>query len=301
MRKVLYIVVTAALLSSGVSSGSVLSGGARGSVQEKAMIAAWNILGIDPIPEARIKRIATAIRRINPDLIVLSEVNPNDVPAKIVAELGSDFQPPIIFPQQQTVEQNLAIIFKTGVTVTGAKLIEGTDLAEEPRSRKAITANVRIGAFDFVLIGVHLKSSRDAASRAKRTRQCNAIAGFIAQATAGSEKDVLVVGDYNMIPRSGNVRNDEVNFFAMSPDNFLRFVSSDFLNGRTSHIDGCSPLRGNLLDGFAISRNFTREFIPGSTRLISFSRLGTTCASFLRNVSDHLMLVSEFRITSDDD
>ncbi len=268
---------------------------------QTAVIAGWNILGVDPIPDSRITTIAETIRRINPDLIVLSEVNTNDVPGKIVQRLGAGYQPPIILPQKDTVVQNIALIFKTGVTVTGAQLLDGTDLAEEPRSRKALAANVRIGNFDFIVIGVHLKSSRDASSRRKRTRQCQAIASFISQATAGGEKDVLVIGDYNMIPRKGNVRNDEVNFIALSPNNFLRFVSSDFLNGRTSHIDGCNPLRGNLLDGFAISRTFTGEYQVGSTRLLSFSNLGRSCRTFLRDVSDHLPVVSRFSTATDDD
>jgi endonuclease/exonuclease/phosphatase family metal-dependent hydrolase len=268
---------------------------------QTATIAGWNILGFDPIPDTRVKRIARAIRKINPDLIVLSEVNPNDVPEKIVQELGADYQAPIVLPQHDGVIQNIALIFKTGVTVSDAQLLPETDLPEEDGSRQALTAKIRIGNFDFVLIGVHLKSGRTASSRAKRTRQCSAIADFIEQSVAGNEKDVLVLGDYNMIPRSGATRNDEANFVALSPTNFLRFVSSDFLSGRTSHISGCKPLRGNLLDGFAISRTFTREFIAGSTRMVSVSKLGTNCASFKQNISDHLPLVSEFRITTDDD
>jgi exonuclease III len=281
---------------------SILLFGTSGFTQEKAIIAGWNILGFDPIPAERIPRLAQVIRQINPDVLVLSEVNPNDVPAKIVHELGAAYQPPLILPQQAPVGQNLALLFKTGVTVSQARLVDGTDLSEEPRSRKALSAHVRIGQFDFLLIGIHLKSGRDATARRQRTRQCKAIAEFIAASTAGTEKDVLVIGDYNMIPRSDRRRpNDEANFIAMSPTNFLRFVSSDVLTGRVSHIDRCNPLRGNLLDGFAISRRFTREYIPGSTRLLSFQALNTSCASFLRDVSDHLPLVSEFRMTVDDD
>ncbi len=274
---------------------------ASGRISDTALIVGWNILGFNPIPQARVRRIAQVVQRISPDLIVLSEVNPNDVPERIVDELGAGYQQPIILPQDEAVRQNIAFIFKAGVTVTSAQLIPGTNLPEEPGSRRAAVAIVRIGRFDFVLIGVHLKSGRKLAERAKRTRQAHAIARFIAQAVSSSEKDVLVIGDYNMVPRSGNKRNDEVNFFAMSPDNFLRFVSSDFLVGRASHIDSCEPVRGNLLDGFAISRRFTREYLPGSTRLVSFGTLGMSCGFFKRNVSDHLPLVSKFRISRDDD
>ena len=267
---------------------------------QTVVVAGWNILGVDPIPDDRIANIAETIERIDPHVIVLTEVNPNDAPARIVEHLGAGYQPPVILEQNAEVVQNIALIFKDGVTVTDAELLEGTDLAEEPRSRKALKANVRIGNFDFILIGVHLKSSRDGASRAMRTRQCTAIAEFIDDAVSGDEKDVLVVGDYNMIPRRGRTRNDEVNFFALSPDNFLRFVSTDFLNGRTSHIDGC-PLRGNLLDGFAISREFTREYVGDSTRLLTFNQLGRDCDAFLDEVSDHLPVVSRFRVDRPDD
>ena len=270
--------------------------------QETAVIAGWNIAGVDAIPEERITVIAETIRQIDPDLIVLSEVNPNDAAERIVTELDSDYADPVILEQNDTVVQNIAFIFKDGVSVSNAQLIAGTDIEEEPRSRKALTANVRIGNFDFILIGVHLKSSRDTDSRNMRTRQCEAIAAFIAESVQGDEKDVLVIGDYNMIPRSpdGQRRNDEVNFFALDPDNFLRFVSTDFLNGQTSHIGGC-PLSGNLLDGYAISREFTDEYVPGSTRLIRFSELGTNCRNFRRDISDHRPVVSEFSIDESDD
>jgi len=297
VRSVLYMGLLG-FLAFAMSFGDVH---AAEAIQGRARIVGWNILGFNPIPPARVERIAHVIRRLSPDLIVLLEVNPDDVPERIVHNLGAGYQRPVILPQDGLVRQNIAFVLKTGVQVSGAQLIPGTNLAEEPGSRRAPTAAVRVGRFDFIVIGVHLKSGRKSAERDKRTRQARAIASFIARATAGREKDVLVIGDYNMIPRAGNKRNDEVNFFALSPDNFLRFVSSDFLAGRISHIDGCGPLRGNLLDGFATSRRFTREYIPGSTRLISFGSLGMSCEFFRRNVSDHLPLVSEFRISHDDD
>jgi endonuclease/exonuclease/phosphatase (EEP) superfamily protein YafD len=266
-----------------------------------AVVAAWNIKGLVPIPTARMNRIAQTIRRLNPDLILLSEVNPNQTASSIVQALGPPFQAAIILPQKPGVIQNLAIIHKSGLTVSDARLIPGTDLSEEPRSRQALTAKIRIRNFDFILIGVHLKSGRSSTERAKRTRQCDAIANFISQFTIGSEKDVLVVGDYNMIPRRGNQANDADNFHHLNPTNLLRFVSSEALSGRTSHIAGCNPTRGNLLDGLAIARGHTGEYREGSLRIPSFSALGRPCASFEANVSDHLPLVARFDTSTDDD
>jgi exonuclease III len=295
MRRILLGLLFPVLFLNGISSVKA------NAQQQEAVVVGWNILGVDPIPQTRIRRVARVIQQLDADLVVLTEVNPNDAPQRIVQELGAGYQPPVILTQRDTVVQNIAFVFKTGVSVSGARLIEGTDLAEEPRSRKSLTANVRIGNFDFILIGVHLKSSRDTASRNQRTRQCTRISEFITQAVAGNEKDVLVIGDYNMIPRIGNVQNDGTNFTAMNPTNFLRFVSTDSLVGQTSHIGGCNPLRGNMLDGFAISRNFTSEYVAASTRLVAFGEIGLTCNTFFNRISDHRPIVSKFRITTDDD
>jgi len=118
-----------------------------------------------------------------------------------------------------------------------------------------------------------------------------------------------VVGDYNMIPGE-----DDSNFSRMSPGasnaEFLRFISTESLSGQTSHIGSCNPLKGPLLDGFAISRSFTNEYEANSLRIVSFndtsmftSSSGTplTCAAYKSSLSDHFPLVARFNIGSDDD
>jgi endonuclease/exonuclease/phosphatase family metal-dependent hydrolase len=270
-------------------------------------IAAWNIAsgrsntGGTPIPADRLKRVSDAIQTIGPDLIVLSEVHPNSAAKAITTHLGSGFADPVILEQGKNVVQNLAILHKTTVTVTAPLLINGTDLAEEASSRKALAADVRIGEFDFLLIGVHLKSGRTAAERAQRERQTKAIADFIATRTKGAEKDVLVVGDYNMIPTQ-----DNQNFQTLSGGKFLRFPSSESLGKLASHISACKPFKGNLLDGYAISRVHTREFVADSLQLFRFADFKSTCAKFavpgsLTYVSDHLPLVARFNAPKDDD
>ncbi len=270
---------------------------------QTARVVGWNIKGVDEIPKARAERIAKIIKEIiKPDLIVLTEVNPNSTVDKIVAKLGSDYKG-VILEQKPTTIQNIAFVYKSNVAVTDVQLIKGSDLAEEERSREALAAKVKIGNFDFILIGVHLKSSRDKKEREMRTRQCKVIAKFIKEQTKGKEKDVLVIGDYNMIPREDVLTpNDEENFNAMS-DNFLRFVSTDFLKGQASHISKCEPFTGNLLDGFAITKKFTEvEYIAKSTKLLPGAELWNgDCKSYNRNVSDHFPVVSEFNVGLTDD
>jgi hypothetical protein len=107
--------------------------------------------------------------------------------------------------------------------------------------------------------------------------------------------------------------DDDVNFQTISPgpnnNEFLRFVSTEALSGRISHFSTCNPVRGNLLDGYAISRSFTREFREGSLRLIPFTNqvfrraAGTAldCARYNGFFSDHLPLIARFRVSTDDD
>jgi endonuclease/exonuclease/phosphatase family metal-dependent hydrolase len=105
-----------------------------------------------------------------------------------------------------------------------------------------------------------MKAGRGVSDQDVRDSQAQAIATFIQTATAGVEKEVIVAGDYNMIPGQ-----DQSNFSQMNPNNFLIFVS-DGLAGEFSHIGSSGT--GNLLDSFAISRGFTSEYIAGSLRIV---------------------------------
>jgi endonuclease/exonuclease/phosphatase family metal-dependent hydrolase len=275
----------------------------RAQTDTTATVAAWNIKGLDadPISETRARQIAKGIALLDPEVIALAEVHPDSIVNVIVQELnnrGGKYEAPIILQQKPSVVQNLAIIYKTGVSVSEATLIPNSDLTEELRSRRALAAKVKIGNFDFLLVAVHLKSSRDDNSRALRTKQAKALAEYINSQTAGggnAERDVLVIGDYNMIPEQ-----DEVNFDALSPTGFLRFLSYQ-LTG-PSHIRRCQPLEGNLLDGYAVSARHTAEYVEGSLRIFPLDRaLRLSCDDYVSSVSDHLPLVARFTVTGTDD
>jgi len=77
-----------------------------------------------------------------------------------------------------------------------------------------------------MLIVVHLKSGRGVVERATRTAQASVIRAFVAQVAAAGDDDVLVVGDYNMIPDI-----DGESFDALNPDGFLRELSTYYTTG----------------------------------------------------------------------
>lgn len=258
-----------------------------------ANIAAWNLYGFHPIPRDKAETFANAITYLDPEALVLVEVNPDFIVAEIVAELnemGICYKRAIL---DQTASQNIAILYKPGVQLSNPRLIQGTD-NNNASLRKAFAADIKIGEFDFILIAVHMKAGRGGPERTIRDNQAQAIANFIQNATAGEEKDVIVIGDYNMIPRQ-----DQSNFDNMNPNNFLNFVS-DNLAGQFSHIGSSGP--GNLLDGYAVSREYTSEYITGSIRTIQMHDiLGLLLIDYRNTISDHLPLDAAFRITKDDD
>jgi hypothetical protein len=274
-----------------------------------ATVVSWNIEGFAAIQPPKPKTIAKAIDKLSPDIVVLIEVNPDSVATDIKNELTG--YSVLIVPQ--SASQNIAILFKDSLSVTHPRLIEGSDDGNNAL-RKALAADVRIGEFDFILIGVHMKASRPDSSLGNqdphevRNREARAIAEFIRVETSGDEKDVLVVGDYNMIPGE-----DNPNFRSMSPgsgaDEYLRYISTESLAGQVSHISSCTggTAKGNLLDGFAISKKFTTEYVESSMIIIKAndgifaSSTPLTCAKYKSTFSDHFPLMAKFRTNNDDD
>lgn len=263
-----------------------------------AEVVAWNFAGFTPIPPARQEQIVRALEDLDAEVIAAVEVNPDNVLHDVAAALterGSCHNSMIL---PQTAGQNIGVIFKCGVEVNNARLVPNSDDGNSAL-RKAFAANVRVGGFDFLLIVLHLKAGRTSADRAIRDRQVDHIAAFIAAETGNtaSERDVLVVGDYNMIPGE-----DAATFQRLNPSGFLRFVSSTDLVGQSSHLPAATPCGGNLLDGFAISAVHTGEYLEATLRIYPAQlepRL--SLCEFRGVVSDHLPLTARFRVVEDDD
>jgi endonuclease/exonuclease/phosphatase family metal-dependent hydrolase len=279
--------------------------------QTFARVAAWNQQGVrfDDSGVHKINKPAelrTAIAAIDPDVIALSEVNSRESLDEIVATPftnGATYK--IDMENGQQVPQMIAVLFKDSpdISVGNRREIPGSDEGQPDRLRKAWAFDVKIRNFDFLLIAVHLKSGRGTEERETRTCQTRAISRFIEVHTAATgEKDVLVVGDYNMVPTQ-----DQRNFVNLSPgpqnNEFLKFISST-LRG-PSHIGECtspSNFTGNLLDGFAISRIHTTEW-TGYIRIQQLQALlpSMFCSKYKATISDHLPLVARFRVNGADD
>ncbi|MCH7919519.1 MAG: GMP synthase [Planctomycetes bacterium] len=259
-----------------------------------AKIAAWNLAGFSGIPDERLKLQVEGLALLDAEVVVLVEINPLNVLEKLkegLAKKGCIYESSII-PQANKL--NIGVLFKEGVTAKNPRLMDGSDLGDN-KKRKAFMVDVKVGKFDFLLIAVHLKSSRGANPQAIRDEQAKVIGKFITDRRKQSRDDILLVGDFNMIPGQ-----DVSNFHHLGGDDLMDFLSSWDLQARFSHI--LEAGRANLLDGFAISRTYSTEYIRGSLRVFPMHwSMDIGRERFRETVSDHLPFVASFRIDRDRD
>lgn len=254
-----------------------------------AKIAAWNIAGFNEISSERCERQVEGLAILDAEVVTLVEVKPFEYMQSLIdglAAKGCVYQS--VMRRQQS-NLNIGVLFKQGVEAANPRFIDNSDLGDS-RKRKALVVDMKIGKFDFTLIGVHLKSGRDKPNQKIRDEQCKVIGQFITALREQSREDILVMGDFNMIPGE-----DVSNFHHLGGDDIINFLSSWDLQARFSHILPAG--RANLLDGFAISRTFSTEYIRGSLRLFPMHwTMDMGREKFRTEVSDHLPFVASFRI-----
>ncbi len=259
-----------------------------------ANIAAWNLEGFNGIPARRIKKQIEGLTMLDAEVVALVEINPINVLEKIKAGLeknGVTYNS-MILPQQDKL--HIGVLYKEGVIATNPRLIPNSDLGD-PEKRKAFVIDMKIGKFDFTIIIVHLKSGRSLPNQRIRDEQAKVIFNYIQELRVQKREDIIVTGDFNMIPGQ-----DISNFHHLGGDDVLDFISSWDLQERFSHI--LEKGRANLLDGFAITRTYSKEYIRGSLRLFPMHwTMDIGRDEYKRTVSDHLPFMASFRIDRDRD
>jgi len=257
-------------------------------------IAAWNLEGFDGISDERIDRQVEGLTMLDAEVVALVEINPLEALDKIKAGLqgnGLNYHSSLI---QQSGKLHIGVLYKEGVEVFNPRLVADSDLGD-PDKRKAFALDIRIGKFDFTIIVVHLKSGRALANQRIRDEQAKIIFNFIEQTRTNGREDIILTGDFNMIPGQ-----DISNFHFLGGDDVMDFLSSWDLQARFSHI--LDKGRANLLDGFAITRTFSKEYIRGSLRLFPMHwSMDIGRENYRDTVSDHLPFMATFRIDRDSD
>ncbi len=256
-----------------------------------AKVAAWNLAGYGKrgIPKGRRQKQVEGLALLDAEVVALVEINPLsalETLRKGLEAKGVVYHASIL---KQRGPLNIGVLYKKGITAGNPQLLQGSDLGDSSR-RKAFIVDMEIGGFDFTLIVVHLKSGRGAKEQKLRDRQAQVIGKFITERRSQGTEDILLVGDFNMIPGQ-----DVSNFHHLGGNDLMDFLSSWDLQDRYSHI--LEKGRANLLDGFAISRTYSKEYIRGSLRLFPMHwALDIGLEEYRQTVSDHLPFVASFRI-----
>ncbi|MEP3479079.1 MAG: GMP synthase [Fuerstiella sp.] len=267
-----------------------------------ARIAVWNLagynqanpnIGIGPGSQ-KAKKQAEGLALLDAELVVLVEVSPVSHLSRLASLLSSEYGVSYnhaIIPQP-TGKIHIGLLYKSGVDVQNLKLIPGSQGAYG-NGRQALQADIEIGKLKATLIGVHLKSGRQRPQQQLRDSQCKFIGSHIEslrQTPGLTRRMVLLMGDFNMIPGQ-----DVSNFHHLGGDDVMDFVSCWDLQDRFSHI--LDKGRANLLDGFAVSRTYSTDYVRGSLRLFPMHwTMGLGREEFKKKVSDHLPFVASFRI-----
>jgi exonuclease III len=268
-----------------------------------AHIAVWNLAGNDRFPggdgdginpgSTKAVNQITGLANLDADFVTLVEVFPDthlQVLTAGLAEKGLTYQTTFL-PQPES-HLGIGFLHKPGIVVTNPRFIPGSQ-GTVAEGRQAFVVDVKIGDFKAVVIGVHLKSGRDAPEQAMRDSQCKVIGDWITtlHATPGYKQHaILLMGDFNMIPGQ-----DVSNFHHLGGADVMDFVSCWDLQERFSHI--LESGRENLLDGFAVSRRFSDRYVRGTLRLFPMDwTLDMGRAKFRAQVSDHLPFVASFRL-----
>ncbi|MGB2202860.1 MAG: endonuclease/exonuclease/phosphatase family protein [Pseudooceanicola atlanticus] len=269
-----------------------------------ARFAVWNLAGNDRFPGGAGTGIAPDSKKalhqalglalLDAEFVTLVEIFPESHAERLrdlLALKGLDYQ--ITHLPQPDSHLGIGFLHKTGIEVENPRFIPGSE-GDYQGGRQAFAVDVRIGGrFKAVVIGVHLKSGRGKAEQVLRDTQCKVIGDWIETLhdTPGYKHHaILLMGDFNMIPGQ-----DVSNFHYLGGDDTMDFVSCWDLQDRYSHI--LSSGRANLLDGFAVSRNYSTRYITGSLRLFPMHwTLKMGRAKFREEVSDHLPFVASFKL-----
>ncbi len=267
-----------------------------------ARIAVWNLAGFNKSNPSegikpnsnRAKKQAEGLALLDAELVTLVEVSPISHIDRLSNLLSQKYNVTYnhTILQQPNGNIHIGFLHKEGVEVNNAQLIPSSE-GNYGNGRQAIQADIKIGKFKAILIGVHLKSGRDRNEQQLRDSQCKFIGQHIAQLrqTPGlKQRMILLMGDFNMIPGQ-----DVSNFHHLGGDDLMDFISCWDLQDRYSHI--LEKGRANLLDGYAVSRTYATDYVRGSLRLFPMHwTMGLGREAFKKQVSDHLPFVASFRI-----
>ena len=157
----------------------VMDVGRPDPVANAIRVEAWNVGGPGPFRAGRLGRVAEGAAALDAGLCFLSEVNPLSRFAELSGRLAERVGCLDHFSfDHEGTELDTGFLVRCELVVSEAGVIDGSDL-NRPGYREAAYLKARWGKFDFVVVGLHLKSSRGSTNRLRRSEQLGYVRWFI--------------------------------------------------------------------------------------------------------------------------
>ena len=235
------------------------------------------------------KRIADIITASGVDLLGVEEIENPSAIEKVMKYLP-DFK---YYLSNSGGVQNVGILYKRDILLSDSK--DYLPLVVEPnKTRPGITAQVKSGNFDFIIMVVHLKStsSYDSTEELKlhsyqiRNRQSKLISDWADSIFSTSkEKDIVIVGDFNDSPTRNNCY-----ITPLAENSNLTLLSQNIMS--------CKFQYAGSIDHIVTSRSVLSRYITNSIHL--YDIYSAYNANEIELISDHCPLIATFKVSDKD-
>ena len=271
------------------------------SIDENVLIASWNIAQFTNNKKSRaIKYIADICERF--DIVAIQELKPDlRGLAKLQKALPGNYR--VLVSDPSGNNERMAFLYdQRTVDSTGLVCeVAFSGTIADPHSfqfnRTPYCASFRAGRFDFSIISVHIVEGSDhgEAGRALRETEIKELVEFVksrAKKDQGKvfDPDFFVVGDFN-------IQNYGDRFFnALTQGSAPQFAMPEGMNDLGTNYD-----QSKTYDKIAwLPRDhfeFTDEFGAIAFGEVLYKERGQPRAEARRQISDHLPIWAEFRVT----
>ncbi len=267
----------------------------------------WNIRWFNPRDTVRLKRITQVFTELNADILVCQEIEAGalDPVADRLNASGAGFYKTAYGATGG--DQRIALVYDTEWVRAKEDITEL--FHDEPpylgNTRKRIFPRLPLhstfvgrateGAFDFHLVGLHLKSQRDNGGddgTAQRRQSATRLTQWLTT-ELGDEPDVILLGDWNAQPDEPEWQalrdaeaHGQVRFLAWNKE---KEASHFFQNGAGSRLD--LVIVSDDAEKVAVDQG--AHVIPWKEAFASMAKL----RGYIDTLSDHLPVVSRFYFT----
>ncbi len=259
-----------------------------GPLSGEVAIATWNLENF-PKTATTANRVHDILLSVAPDLIGVEEIAvPADFTrfaAQLPGYVGIQVDDPGNFLR-------VGLLYRPErVAVTDVEALFDRDGYAFPRPplKASVTVTSTAGdLFDFVMVVVHLKAQVDTDSRERRRAANEALDAWIrSRMASGSEKDFVVVGDFN--DAIDDAPGDNVfQVYLDQPELYYFLTTPVAMNHDVSYI----PFPG-LIDHILVTTDALYEYGDGTTEVL---HLDESVPAYQALVSDHRPVLARFRI-----